>query len=122
MELEQLLHQFLMPCLILLIHKMQVLVAFTGVISRHVGTVAGVILILLGLFPKLGGIIAAMPDSVIGGAAIIMFGLIARSRNQINFKIGNEPKKYFNIVFISFFWNWIICISGVCRSCTRSWN
>jgi len=53
------------------------LVAFTGVISRHVGTVAGVILILLGLFPKLGGVIAAMPDSVIGGAAIIMFGLIA---------------------------------------------
>ena len=52
------------------------LVAFTGVISRHVGTVAGVILILMGLFPKLGGIIAAMPESVIGGAAIIMFGLI----------------------------------------------
>lgn len=52
------------------------LVAFTGVISRHVGTIAGVILILMGLFPKLGGIIAAMPESVIGGAAIIMFGLI----------------------------------------------
>ena len=30
----------------------------------------------MGLFPKLGGIIAAMPESVIGGAAIIMFGLI----------------------------------------------
>ena len=29
------------------------LVAFTGVISRHVGTIAGVMLILLGLFPKL---------------------------------------------------------------------
>jgi len=28
------------------------------------------------LFPKLGGVIAAMPESVIGGAAIIMFGLI----------------------------------------------
>ena len=52
------------------------LVAFTGVVSRHVGTVAGVILVLMGLFPKLGGIIAAMPESVIGGAAIIMFGLI----------------------------------------------
>jgi len=52
------------------------LVAFTGVISRHVGTVAGVILIFMGLFPILGGIIAAMPESVIGGAAIIMFGLI----------------------------------------------
>ena len=53
------------------------LVAFTGVVSRHVGTVAGVVLILMGLFPKLGGIIAAMPESVIGGAAIIMFGMIA---------------------------------------------
>ena len=52
------------------------LVAFTGVISRHVGTIAGVLLIILGLFPKLGGVIAAMPESVLGGAAIIMFGLI----------------------------------------------
>ena len=52
------------------------LVAFTGVVSRHVGTIAGVILVLMGLFPKLGGIIAAMPESVIGGAAIIMFGMI----------------------------------------------
>ena len=52
------------------------LVAYTGVISRHVGTVAGVILIILGLFPKIGGIVAAMPDSIIGGAAIVMFGLI----------------------------------------------
>ena len=52
------------------------LVAFTGVVSRHVGTIAGIILILMGLFPKLGGIIASMPESVIGGAAIIMFGLI----------------------------------------------
>jgi NCS2 family nucleobase:cation symporter-2 len=53
------------------------LVAFTGVVSRHVGTIAGIILVLMGLFPKLGGIIAAMPESVIGGAAIIMFGMIA---------------------------------------------
>ena len=52
------------------------LVAFTGVINRHVGTIAGVILILLGLFPKLGGVIAAMPESILGGAAIVMFGLI----------------------------------------------
>ena len=66
------------------------LVAFTGVVSRHVGTVAGVLLILMGLFPKLGGIIASMPESVIGGAAIIMFGLIASAgikliaREQMN--------------------------------------
>ncbi len=52
------------------------LVAFTGVVSRHVGTIAGIVLVFMGLFPKLGGIIAAMPESVIGGAAIIMFGMI----------------------------------------------
>ena len=52
------------------------LVAFTGVVSRHVGTIAGIVLVLMGLFPKLGGRIAAMPESVIGGAAIIMFGMI----------------------------------------------
>jgi len=52
------------------------LVAFTGVISRHVGTIAGIILVLFGLFPKLGGVIAAMPESILGGAAIVMFGLI----------------------------------------------
>ena len=52
------------------------LVAFTGVVSRHVGTIAGIVLVLMGLFPKLGGIIAAMPESVIGGAAIFMFGMI----------------------------------------------
>ena len=66
------------------------LVAFTGVISRHVGTIAGIILVLMGLFPKLGGIIASMPESIIGGAAIIMFGLIASagikliSRSEMN--------------------------------------
>jgi len=52
------------------------LVAFTGVVNKVVGTIAGIILILLGLFPKLGGIIAAMPESILGGAAIVMFGLI----------------------------------------------
>ena len=52
------------------------LVAFTGVVNKVVGTIAGIILKLLGLFPKLGGIIAAMPESILGGAAIVMFGLI----------------------------------------------
>ncbi|MBI28347.1 MAG: uracil permease [Pelagibacteraceae bacterium] len=52
------------------------LVAFTGVVNKAVGTIAGIILVLLGLFPKLGGIIAAMPESILGGAAIVMFGLI----------------------------------------------
>ena len=40
----------------------------------------------MGLFPKLGGIIAAMPESVIGGAAIIMFGMIASAGIKLLFQ------------------------------------
>lgn len=53
------------------------LVAFSGVVSRHVVTIGGIILIALGLFPKLGGVVAAMPQAVLGGAAVVMFGMIA---------------------------------------------
>ena len=97
---------------------MQVLVAFTGVISRHVGTVAGVILILLGLFPKLGGIIAAMPDSVIGGAAIIMFGLIVAAGIKLISQADMRSEKSFNISFITIFWYWIISFTTSCGTYT----
>ncbi len=52
------------------------LVSFTKVMSRHVVTVGAVFLILCGLVPKLGAIIAALPQPVLGGAAVVMFGLI----------------------------------------------
>jgi NCS2 family nucleobase:cation symporter-2 len=51
------------------------LIAMTKVRSRFVVTVAGVIMILMGLVPKLGAVIAAIPPSVLGGSAIIMFGM-----------------------------------------------
>ncbi len=53
------------------------LVALTGMMSRYVVTCGAIFLILAGLIPKVGAVIAAMPNAVLGGAAIIMFGMIA---------------------------------------------
>ena len=53
------------------------LVAFTGVMSRHVVSIGAGMLILAGLVPKFAAVIAAMPDAVLGGAAIVMFAMVA---------------------------------------------
>ena len=52
-------------------------VAITGVMSRHVVTIGAIFLVLAGLVPKLGAIVSAMPQAVLGGASIVMFGMIA---------------------------------------------
>ena len=53
------------------------IVGMTGVMSRHVVTIAGIILVLAGLLPKIGAIIASMPMPVLGGGVIVMFGMVA---------------------------------------------
>ncbi|MCS4504512.1 purine permease [Arhodomonas aquaeolei] len=53
------------------------MVALTGVISRYVVAIGGVFLLVAGLFPKFGAIIGAIPNAVLGGAVLIMFGMIA---------------------------------------------
>lgn len=52
-------------------------IQLTGVGSRHIGTLVGLLLIVLGLVPVVGGVIQAMPPAVLGGATIIMFGSVA---------------------------------------------
>jgi xanthine permease XanP len=52
-------------------------IQLTGVGSRHIGTLVGVLLIVMGLFPMIGGVLQAMPAAVLGGATIIMFGTVA---------------------------------------------
>lgn len=52
------------------------LVALTRVMSRQVVAIGGGILILLSLFPKGSALIAAMPSSVLGGAAVLLFGTV----------------------------------------------
>ena len=53
------------------------IIPITGVASRFVVIIAGIILMLAGIFPKLGALVAIMPNPVLGGAGIIMFGTIA---------------------------------------------
>jgi OHCU decarboxylase len=53
------------------------LVRLTRVKSRFVIAAAGAFMILLGLFPKIGAIVAAIPAGVLGGAALVMFGTVA---------------------------------------------
>ncbi|GDY29736.1 xanthine/uracil permease [Gandjariella thermophila] len=52
------------------------LVQMTGVRSRWVVAVTGVVLVLMGLVPKVGAFVAAVPEPVIGGAAVVMFAMV----------------------------------------------
>src|ERR671928_429174 len=53
------------------------LVRLTGVKSRYVVATAGVIMILIGLIPKIGAAVAAIPPPVLGGAGFALFGTVA---------------------------------------------
>ena len=53
------------------------IVGMTGIMSRHVVTIAGAIMVMCGLIPKIGAIIASMPLPVLGGGVIVMFGMVA---------------------------------------------
>jgi uric acid transporter len=53
------------------------LVTMTGIKTRFVCVAGGLILIALGLFPKMAYIVAATPSFVLGAAALVMFGMVA---------------------------------------------
>lgn len=55
------------------------LVALTGVKSRFVVAVSGLILVALGVVPKFGAIVASIPLPVLGGAGLALFGTVAAS-------------------------------------------
>jgi uric acid transporter len=65
------------------------LVGMTRVRSRWVVTVCGVMLVVLGLVPKVGAVIADLPGPVIGGAATVMFAMVTaigiRTLHKVNF-------------------------------------
>lgn len=52
-------------------------IQLTGVGSRYIGYFISVILLILGLFPLISGIFQALPQPVLGGATIVMFGTVA---------------------------------------------
>ena len=59
------------------------LVGVTGVYSRWVCATGGVIMLALGLVPKLAFIVASVPQCVLGGAGFIMFGMVAATGIKI---------------------------------------
>lgn len=59
------------------------IIQLTGVASRYVGYYIAGLLILLGLFPVVGVIFSLMPDSVLGGATLLMFGTVAAAGIRI---------------------------------------
>ena len=59
------------------------LVGVTGVRSRSVTAAGGVILLGLGLLPKIAALVEAVPQVVLGGAGLVMFGMVAATGARI---------------------------------------
>ncbi|WP_225216958.1 nucleobase:cation symporter-2 family protein [Arthrobacter pullicola] len=75
------------------------LVAITGVKSRFVVSAGGLILVILGLLPVLGRVVAAVPTPVLGGAGIVLFGTVAASGIRTLAKV--EYKNNMNLIIVA---------------------
>lgn len=69
------------------------LVTMTKIVNRMALACGAIFLILCGLFPKLAAIISIMPQSVLGGAAVMMFSSIVVSGIQLITKEAITPRK-----------------------------
>jgi len=73
------------------------LVGVTGVKSRYVCVAGGVIMIFLGMLPKMAAFVESIPQFVLGGAGLVMFGMVAATGIRIlagvDFK-GNRNNLY----------------------------
>ncbi len=59
------------------------LVSVTGVRSRWVTIAGGIIMLLLGMLPKMAALVEAVPLVVLGGAGLVMFGMVAATGARI---------------------------------------
>jgi xanthine permease len=75
------------------------LVAITGVKSRFVVSAGGVILVVLGLLPVLGRVVAAVPTPVLGGAGVVLFGTVAASGIRTLSKV--DYKNNMNLIVVA---------------------
>lgn len=70
------------------------LIGLTGVRSRFVVSVSGMILVLMGVFSKMAALVVLIPKPVLGGAGIVMFGMVAvsgiRTLGQVNYRNNNN--------------------------------
>lgn len=58
-------------------------IQLTGIASRYVGMYIAGLLVLLGLFPIIGGVLQQIPKPVLGGATLVMFGTVAAAGVKI---------------------------------------
>jgi uric acid transporter len=81
------------------------LVGVTGVKSRWVCVAGGLIMIVLGLLPKMAAFVESIPQFVLGGAGLVMFGMVAatgiRILSTVDFK-GNRHNLYIVALSIGF--------------------
>ena len=74
------------------------LVTMTKIVNRFALACGAVFLVLCGLFPKLAALVSIMPQSVLGGAAVIMFSSIVMSGIQL---ITSEPLNTRSMTIVS---------------------
>jgi xanthine permease len=77
------------------------LVGITGVRSRYVVAVSGGILLAFGLFPKMGAVVASIPQAVLGGAGLCMFGMVAATGIRILARVNYELRHNLLIIAVS---------------------
>lgn len=70
------------------------LVAVTGVRSRYVCVAGGLILIVLGLLPKMAALVESLPTMVLGGAGLVMFGMVAATGIRILSSVDFKTNRY----------------------------
>lgn len=74
------------------------LVTMTKIVNRFALAIGAIFLVFCGLFPKLAALISIMPQSVLGGAAVMMFASIVVSGIQL---VTKEPLTPRNITIVS---------------------
>ncbi|MDO4170820.1 MAG: solute carrier family 23 protein [Lachnospiraceae bacterium] len=74
------------------------LVTMTKIVNRFALSIGAIFLILCGLLPKLAAVVSIMPQSVLGGAAVIMFSSIVMSGIQL---VTKEPLTARNMTIVS---------------------
>ena len=73
------------------------LICTTKVVARRVFTMVGVIMLAAGIFPKFSGLMATIPQPVLGGATVTVFAAITMSGIQL---LNEQPLNYRNRMIV----------------------
>lgn len=68
------------------------LVAMTKVVNHYAIATGAIIMIIAGIFPAMGALLATLPDAVLGGCTIMMFGMIVMSGIQMMSRCGYSQR------------------------------